>query len=85
MNPTRTEASTRSPDPALHEARLGDRGAASGNNIEQSRAIGQDDPAEGSRMGREALKQAGYPGVPDIGTDAAQTEEAEQDDPQRGR
>lgn len=60
-----------------HEARLGDRGDASGRNIEQNRAIGQDDPMEGSRQGREADKKSGYPGMPDIGTDAAQTEEAE--------
>jgi len=58
-----------------HEARLGDRGDASGRNIEQNRAVGQDDPMTGSRMGREANKQAGFPGTPDIGTDAAQTEE----------
>lgn len=31
---------------------------------------------EGSRMGREANKTSGFPGTPDIGTDAAQTEEA---------
>ena len=60
------------PSPA-HEARRGD---ASGRNIEQSRAIGQDPPSEGSRMGREANKKAGFPGTPDIGTDAAQSEEA---------
>jgi hypothetical protein len=59
------------------EKRLGDRGSASGTNIEQSRAIGQDDPAEGSTQGREANKKTGFPGTPDIGTDAAQTEEAE--------
>ncbi|RZL85831.1 MAG: hypothetical protein EOP82_31810 [Variovorax sp.] len=61
-----------------HEARLGDRGDASGRNIEQNRAVGQDDPMEGSRMGREALKKTGFPGTPDIGTDAAQTKEAEE-------
>jgi hypothetical protein len=27
-------------------------------------------------MGREANKKSGFPGTPDIGTDAAQTEEA---------
>jgi hypothetical protein len=63
--------------PDAHEARLGDRGDASGRNIEQNRAIGQDDPMDGSRQGREANKATGYPGTPDIGTDAAQTEEAE--------
>lgn len=63
-----------------HEARLGDRGANSGQNIQQSRAIGQDPPTEGSRMGREANKKSGFPGTPDIGTDAAQTEEAAGDD-----
>ncbi|MDM0022323.1 hypothetical protein [Variovorax saccharolyticus] len=67
-----------------HEARLGDRGDASGRNIEQNRAVGQDDPMAGSRMGREAHKKAGFPGTRDIGTDAAQTEEAKrQDDAQR--
>lgn len=66
------------PTPAP-EKRLGDRGSASGVNIEQDRAIGQDDPAAGSRQGREANKTSGYPGTPDIGTDATQTEEAERD------
>lgn len=59
------------------EVRNGDRGAASGRNLEQSRAIGQDPPTEGSRQGREANKKTGYPGTPDIGTDAAQLEDAE--------
>lgn len=63
-----------------HEARLGDRGDASGRNIEQNRAVGQDDPMAGSRMGREAHKPTGFPGTPDIGTDAAQTEEAKRQD-----
>jgi hypothetical protein len=57
-----------------HEARLGDRGDASGRNIEQDRAIGQDDPTEGSGAGREANKKSGFPGIPDIGTNAAQTD-----------
>jgi len=70
------------PSPA-HEARLGDRGDASGRNIEQSRAIGQDPPSEGSRRGREANKKAGFPGTPDIGTDAAQSEEAAGDESAR--
>lgn len=60
-----------------HEARLGDRGDASGRNIEQNRAVGQDDPMKGSRLGREANKKTGAPGTPDIGTDAAQTHEAQ--------
>jgi hypothetical protein len=60
-----------------NEARLGDRGDASGRNIEQNRAIGQDDPMAGSRMGRKAHDKTGFPGTPDIGTDAAQLEEAE--------
>jgi len=61
-----------------HEARAGDRGEASGRTLEQSRAIGQEDPIEtGSRMGRESDKTAGFPGTSDIGTDAVQTEEAE--------
>jgi hypothetical protein len=41
-------------------------------NIDQNRAVGQDSPAEGSRMGREANKKSGYPGTPDIGTNASQ-------------
>ena len=53
------------------EARLGDRGDASGRNIQQNRAVGQDDPVEGSRMGREANKKSGYPGDPDIEKNAA--------------
>ena len=39
-----------------HEARLVDRGDASGRNIEQNRAVGQGDPMEGSRAGRETMK-----------------------------
>lgn len=65
----------------LHEARLGDRGAASGRNIAQNRAIGQDDPLDGSRMGREQHKAKGFPGDGEPGsgegTDAAQTREAQ--------
>ena len=39
---------------------------------------------KGSRMGREANKKTGFPGTPDIGTDAAQTEEAKrQEDAKR--
>jgi hypothetical protein len=61
-----------------HEARVGDRGEASGRTIEQNRAIGQEDPiATGSRMGRERDKTSGFPGTPDIGTDAVQTEEGQ--------
>ncbi|MGJ7545153.1 hypothetical protein [Variovorax sp. LT1R16] len=63
-----------------HEARVGDRGAASGRNIAQNRAIGQDDPMEGSRLGREQDKVKGFPGDGEPGsgegTDAAQTREA---------
>jgi hypothetical protein len=69
-------ASAPTPVPT-HEARAGDRGDASGRNLAQSRAIGQDDPIEeGSRQGRERDKKTGFPGTPDIGTDAVQTEEA---------
>ena len=32
-------------------------------------------PSESGRLGREANKRSGFPGTPDIGTDAAQTEE----------
>lgn len=87
--PDRSNASGGTPPPATgsadasgtesggHEARVGDRGEASGRTIEQSRAIGQEDPiATGSRMGRERNKASGFPGTPDIGTDAAQIEEA---------
>ncbi|MDH6594991.1 hypothetical protein M2165_004880 [Variovorax sp. TBS-050B] len=42
-------------------------------NIDQNRAVGQDSPTEGSRMGREANKRHGYPGSRDIGTNAAQS------------
>ncbi|VTU41129.1 hypothetical protein H4CHR_05864 [Variovorax sp. PBS-H4] len=62
-----------------HEARLGDRGDASGRNIEQNRAVGQDDPLHGSRMGRRLYDGTGQPGIPDIGTDATQLEEAERE------
>lgn len=76
--PSNDAASSATGDP--HEARLGDRGAASGRNIAQSRAIGQDDPNEGSRMGREQHKARGFPGDGEAGsgegTDAAQTREA---------
>lgn len=66
------------PEPG--EAFAGDRGAQSGVNLEQSRAIGQDPPEEGSRMGREKLKKDGYPGTPDRHNDAAQDEEAKRND-----
>ena len=82
--PTPREGDAPSATGAAHEARVGDRGAASGRNIAQSRAIGQDDPTEGSRMGREQHKTGGFPGdgetSADTGTDAAQTREAERDD-----
>ncbi|SFM62316.1 DUF2934 domain-containing protein [Variovorax sp. OV329] len=48
--------------PGFQEVSGGDRGDAGSVNMEQSRAIGQDDPSEGSRMGREANKPSGYPG-----------------------
>ncbi|MBU1358014.1 MAG: hypothetical protein KKC79_02440 [Gammaproteobacteria bacterium] len=70
----------KTPDPAPptdpFETRLGDRGAASGRNIEQDRAIGQGDPIEGSRMGGEKGTLDGFPDVPDSGTHPAQVEEA---------
>ena len=70
-------ASTTTTD--MHEARAGDRGAASGRNIEQNRAVGQDDPMEGSRMGREQHKARDYPGSGEAGdgqgTDASQVAE----------
>lgn len=76
-----TDTKTARPGPpgplGEHEARLGDRGEASGRNIEQNRAVGQDDPQHGSRMGRRLYDGTGQPGTPDIGTDAAQLEEAE--------
>ena len=45
-------------------------------NIDQNRAVGQDSPTEGSHIGRESDKATGYPGSPDIGTNAAQKKEA---------
>ena len=51
-----TKPPTAAPPAQDHEARLADRGDASGRNIEQSRAIGQDPPSEGSRMGREVAQ-----------------------------
>ena len=67
----------------MNEARAGDRAAASGRNIEQNRAIGQDDPIEGSRMGREQHKAHDYPGAGETGdgqgTDATQVAEGVSD------
>ena len=77
MTDTTTPKSTPSDPLGEHEARLGDRGNASGRNIEQNRALGQDDPLHGSRMGRRLYDGTGQPGTPDIGTDAAQSEEAQ--------
>ena len=78
MTDTRDPSQPAPPGPlGENETRLGDRGDASGRNIEQNRALGQDDPLHGSRMGRRLYDQTGYPGTPDIGTDAAQLEEAE--------
>jgi len=78
---THPHGETPSATGAAHDVRVGDRGAASGRNIEQNRAIGQDDPMEGSRMGREQHKDTGFPGDgeagADPGTDEAQTQEAE--------
>lgn len=63
----------------MNDARAGDRGPASGRNIEQNRAVGQDDPMEGSRMGREQHKARDYPGSGEAGegqgTDASQVAE----------
>ncbi|MBN8751216.1 MAG: hypothetical protein J0I65_27490 [Variovorax sp.] len=77
----------RHPAPITHpepgEALACDRGGQSGVNLQQSRAIGQDPPEEGSRMGREKLKQQGYPGTPDISNDAWQDEEAKRFDAER--
>ena len=52
-----------------HEARLVDRGDASGRNIEQNRVVGQGDPKDGRRAGRETMKESGVARTP--GTDAA--------------
>ena len=62
-----------------HGTRLGDRGDASGRNLEQNRAVGQDDPTEGSRTGREANEKEDFPGTPDIGTNAAQNPQAQRE------
>jgi hypothetical protein len=52
-----------------HEARLGDRGDASGRNIEQNCAVGPGDPMEGSRGTRDRdCENSGH------GTDAAPTQ-----------
>ena len=61
-----------SKQPGFQEASGGDRGEAGSRNIEQSREIGQDDPSEGSRMGKEAQKKTGFPGSESRGTQAAQ-------------
>lgn len=47
-----------SPDPLAYETfEGGDRGAKSGSNAAQNRAVGIDDPiAQGSRQGRERYK-----------------------------
>jgi hypothetical protein len=78
---TPTPAPTTTKD--MNDARAGDRGPASGRNIEQNRAIGQDDPMEGSRMGREQHKARGYPGSGEAGdgqgTDASQVAEGAND------
>ena len=68
-----TKRPTPAPPTSLgeHEARLVDRGDASGRNIEQNRAVGQGDPMEGSRAGRETMKESGVARTPGTGTDAA--------------
>ena len=80
---THPQGETPSATGSAHDVRIGDRGTASGRNIAQNRAIGQDDPMEGSRMGREQHKETGFPGegeaAVDPGTDAAQTHDAEHD------
>ena len=84
---TSTPQETNPPAPTttkdMNEARAGDRGAASGRNIAQNRAIGQDDPTEGSRMGHEQHKARDYPGAGEsgdgLGTDASQVAEGEDD------
>ena len=87
MTPTPSKTTPPAPTTTtdMHEARAGDRGAASGRNIEQNRAIGQDDPMKGSRMGREQHKTTGYPGSGEAGdgegTDASQVAEGAGDKP----
>ncbi len=84
---TSTPSKTTLPAPTtakdMNEARAGDRAAASGRNIEQNRAIGQDDPMEGSRMGREQHKARDSPGWGEAGdgqgTDASQVTEGADD------
>jgi hypothetical protein len=49
-------------------------------NIDQNRAVGQDSPAEGSRMGREADKAEGAPGQAEQAEQAEQTQQSEQSD-----
>ena len=53
-------------------------------NIDQNRAVGQDSPAEGSEIGREANKRRGYPGSRDIGTNAAQSMQVGEEPPPTG-
>ncbi|MDQ0571112.1 hypothetical protein QFZ42_002946 [Variovorax paradoxus] len=52
-------------------------------NIDQNRAVGQDSPAEGSQIGREANKRRGYPGSRDIGTNASQSMQVGEKPPPR--
>lgn len=87
MNDERTDTHPQGETPSAtgsaHDVRIGDRGTASGRNIAQNRAIGQDDPMQGSRMGREQHKRTDFPGEGeagvDPGTNAAQTHDAEDD------
>jgi hypothetical protein len=46
-------------------------------NIDQNRAVGQDSPAEGSRMGREADKAEGAPGQAEQAEQTRQSEQSE--------
>lgn len=58
-------------------ALAGDRGAASGRNIAQNRAIGQDDPVKGSRMGKKVYLEGEALEPENVGTNPAQIKEAE--------
>lgn len=63
-----------------HEARAGARGAASGVNIAQNRAIGQADPIGDHRPGAADRADTAHPGAGEPGdgegTDASQRREA---------
>lgn len=55
-------------------------------NIDQNRAVGQDSPAQGSRMGREANKAHGYPGEAEqqVATNSINPSGTEPSDPASG-